>query len=355
MKSIYAFLLTLASCGEHAIFADCPPAKACKKGYSCQPNPVVEPPSDDVYLGTLPSSLQIKWPKSPTTNRTIEVSTVDQFNAEASKPGTKIIVKNNLSANIALTADDMEMEIKSGVKVQALTIEKGRKRIFIHGGELGSIELQPPIQFWPTPWVYKSEWMIEDVKIDGVKVFPTNGGLMGLMLRGKRIAVTNSDITAIDYSVWTGDTGDFKNEDLILAKNKFKSSSGGQSTIRLVGNVRSVVVDNRLQNGEAVGNKHNYRIHGTSSYNFAARNVLVNSGVMIGTQAGDSVDHAWFNDTVIYHNTSDLFNIGWPAVQNFQAKNNKAYTNAWGCFYCNPPKETWDFQNNLRFPYQAAP
>ena len=95
--------------------------------------------------------------------------------------------------------------------------------------------------------------------------------------------------------------------------------------------LRSVVVDSTLQNSNESSfdpslddpfavdppsnTKHNYRIHGHSDLNFAARNVLINSGMMFaGLEDGfadpplDHIGHMWVNDNTFHHRVPDLFN-----------------------------------------------
>lgn len=319
----------------------CPQAQTCASGYSCQPNPV----STD--LGQIPFS--INKPAKPVTTRAVEVLNAAQLLPELSKSGSKITIKGSIDQDIVINGNDMELIVLPGITLRKLSFGDGKKRIRVEGGSYISVQFASPISFWPTVSQHP-ENMNEDITLDSIKV---TGAPIALSIKGKRIHVLNSDIEALNYSVWVGDTQDIRNQDLFFSKNKFHSTTGAEATFRAYTTDRLVLIDSRLQNGMTQGGKHNYRLHGVLNYAYAARNVLVNSGVMLGTMAGDTLDHIWFNDNVVYHNTPDLFNIG--NVLTMEAKGNKAYTNAWNCFYCQTPKTTWDFSNNLRLPYQVAP
>ena len=123
--------------------------------------------------------------------------------------------------------------------------------------------------------------------------------------------VYNSAIRGQAYSVWSGDAGPYQTEDLVLACSTFRSHAAAgernEATVRLVSVLRSVVVDSTLQNSNEgsfdptvndpflvdppSNTKHNYRIHGHSDLNFAARNLLINHARRRSSPAAAAVTH----------------------------------------------------------------
>jgi hypothetical protein len=84
----------------------------------------------------------------------------------------------------------------------------------------------------------------------------------------------------------------------------------------LVSAKRSVTIDNRFRNSF----KHNFRVHGASSLAFAARNTMVNTGVMFGTMPNDDIDKLWFDQNTFFQEAPDLFNLDTSlAVMRFDA------------------------------------
>jgi hypothetical protein len=114
--------------------------------------------------------------------------------------------------------------------------------------------------------------------------------------------------------------------------------------------VRSAVVGNRLTNGA----KHNYRIHGRSDLNWASRNVLINSGVMLDTMEGDEIGKQWFEDNVFYHAMPSLLEI--PAdIPSVTMRGNTIYSDVWSCLFCRDLPAGYTFEDNTMLPYQAPP
>jgi hypothetical protein len=168
-------------------------------------------------------------------------------------------------------------------------------------------------------------------------------------VRGLRIAIVGSDVTAGRYSVWCGDTASFQSEDLILLDNVFRSA-GPEATVRFVSVLRSATVGNIMSNTL----KHNYRIHGVSDLNYAAHNLLVNTGVMFGRMEGDSLNRVFFDDNTFHHTAPDLLNPD-TAIRALSAHDNVAYTNVWSQFYAGSVMPGWDLANNVIRPYQPPP
>jgi hypothetical protein len=137
-------------------------------------------------------------------------------------------------------------------------------------------------------------------------------------------------------------------EDLIVASSTFRSA-GPEATIRMHDVVRSVVVDNVLENGA----KHNYRVHGRSDLAYAARNVLVRTGVMIGNQPGDRVGAVFFEANTLYHDAPSLLEIEIPAIRRFVCRGNTVYTDRWDRLYAyDGIGDGWTIEANTRLPYR---
>lgn len=117
---------------------------------------------------------------------------------------------------------------------------------------------------------------------------------------------------------------------------------------------RSVVVDNVLCNPQ----KHNYRVEGRSDLVFAARNTLVDAGLMLASQPGDDVGTVWFRENVLHHRTPSLLVVDDPPgskLQRFVAGGNTIYSDDWDCFLCVEAPAGWDVDGQTILPYQPHP
>jgi hypothetical protein len=155
----------------------------------------------------------------------------------------------------------------------------------------------------------------------------------------------------VRYGLWPGDTDVFGSEDVIVAGNDVRVD-GPEATIRLVHVTRSAVVGNRLANPS----KHNYRVHGRSSDNRAARNLLVGTGMMLGTLPTDEVaiERQWVDGNVLHHDAPSLLELDRRLV-GLTMRGNLVYTNVWDCFVCVPTQPSWIVEGNVRQPYRAPP
>jgi hypothetical protein len=298
-------------------------------------------------VGTLPAELQLRWPRPPRTTREVEVGSLAEFESAAAQAGTRVVVTSDLRGGPAtVNASDIDVVVRPGVRIDKLVIGPGQKRVAVHGGHYQAIGMTLPAQFWPTR-VAKPEWSNEDVIIDGVKI---DAPEIGIGIYGRRVAVLRSEISAQTYCIWSEAIMDIGSEDIVLAGNRLKSA-GPEATVRLVSAQRTVTVDNVLENSM----KHNYRIHGRSDLNYAARNVLVNTGVMIGTGDDDQIGRAWFEGNTFYHTAPDLFHPERSRIKSLHVRDNVAYTNVWKCFMCGAVPEAWRESGNRILPYRKAP
>jgi hypothetical protein len=312
------------------------------------PPPSAPPPSGALSvasLGALPAELSgLRWPTRPSTSREVTATNAAQINAEARVSGTRIRVVGAVGGDITINANDVEIIADGATSLGRVTIARGIQRVRVEGGRYTGFFLSYPAQ-WPGP-TYQSSWMIEDVAIENVSVAASD---MAFDIRGRRIAIARSRITAGRYSVWCGDTGPMQTEDLILFDNVF-NSAGPEATVRFVSVLRSAVVSNTLVNTF----KHNYRVHGVSDLNFAADNLLINTGVMLGRMAGDSLGRVWFDDNVFHHTAPDLFNPD-TAISRLYARRNTVHDNGHATFYGGAMSAGWDVSSNVMGPYTAPP
>src|SRR5690606_15034437 len=136
-------------------------------------------------------------------------------------------------------------------------------------------------------------------------------------------------------------------EDLVIAGNHF-DSAGPESTVRLVGVRRAVVVDNTLSNPL----KHDFRVHGVSDAIVFARNRLINTGIMVGSMEGDAIGSVWILDNEMHHVAPSLFEIGTERVRRLVARGNRVFSDRWNCFVCGRPRRGWEIGDNTVAPYR---
>ncbi len=308
-----------------------------------QSGPIEQPSAARYPLGALPSELaSVHWPEPPHIVRVVAVDGAGSspvIDAE----GTRVLVRAPIE-HLHVRASDVEIRVAQGARVAQLTVERGVSRILVAGGTYGAIELPVPARHVPAPPVWRPDWLVTDVTIDGVDVDAAD---TAFALRGRRVAILNSRATAARYSIWCGDTHDFHSEDLVIAGNRF-DSAGPEATVRLVAVRRAVVVDNVLSNTL----KHDFRVHGASDAVLFARNRLVNTGLMIGSMPDDRIGAVWVLDNELHHVVPSLFEIGRERVQRLTVRGNRVYSDRWRCFVCGGARPGWDVADNPVAPYR---
>lgn len=298
-------------------------------------------------LGALPSELEaLAWPAAPNVTSEVTVTSADELAAAAATPGTRILASGVQGGDVRVTASDVEIIADAASSLGQLSIAQGVQRLRVQGGRWTGVRIDVPADFSGGA-SYRPELMAEDIWLEKLTI--DSGGESAYEIRGKRIAILENDVTAGRYSIWCGDTGPFQTEDLILYGNTFRSA-GPESTVRLVSVLRSATVSNVLSNTY----KHNYRIHGVSDLNFASDNLLVGTGVMMGTMEGDSLGTVWFDDNVMHHDAPDLFNPA-PSIAALFARRNTVYAAQHGEFFGGAPSPGWDLSENQMAPYQDPP
>lgn len=288
----------------------------------------------------------VAWPRPPQIVREARVTGPEDATA-AVQSGTRVVVAVSLD-RLEVAASDVEVVVEPGVRIGVLRIAHRLSRVVVRGGRFGAIEVDIPGTFYPEER-WDPSWRTTDLLVDGVEVDAADTAF--LLRGGVRMAVIRSRAHAARYGVWLGDTADFESEDIVIAGNDLRVD-GAEPTVRLVHVRRAAVVGNRLENPD----KHNYRVHGRSSDHWAARNVLVGGGVMIGTLPTDlwAIERASFDDNTLHHDLPSLLELD-PRSLALTLRRNHVYTDVWDCFLCVPAQPTWVVEDNVREPFRPAP
>jgi hypothetical protein len=307
------------------------PVLAVDAGPAPDPGPVT------YDLGTPPTGLELHWPAPPTIVREVRVTQPDEL-AAALTSGTRITLAVSVP-RVVIAVSDLELIVEDGVHVDLLLIDHRLARIRVRGGSYGAIQVEIPGTYYPSE-EWHAEWRTTDILIDDVDVEASDTAF--LLRGGVRMAVTNSRAHAVRYGVWLGDTADFGSEDIIVAGNH----------IRVVHVARSAVVGNRLENTS----KHNYRTHGRSRENWAARNVLVGTGMMLGTLPSDNwvIERQWVEGNTLHHTVPSLLELDARLVD-LVMRDNRTYTDVWDCFVCVSVQPSWVIENNVVEGYRPPP
>jgi uncharacterized protein YegP (UPF0339 family) len=306
-------------------------------------------PVSDYDLGGLPAELEIRWPEPPTIEQEETITSTDGDTVRCDRPHTRYLIETEVN-RLVVGASDVAIAVAEEARVGSAFVEREVARVRFDGGRYGSIELAVPADFTTDPPTWREAWLVADVLVEGVDIDAPDGGLI---LRGKRIAVLSSRIHARRYPIWVGDTDDFRSEDVIVADSELVAD-GPEATLRMVSVLRSVVVDNVLSNPQ----KHNYRVEGASDLAFAARNTLVDAGLMLASQPGDDVGTVWFRENVLHHRTHSLLVVDDPPgsqLRRFVASDNTVYSDDWDCFLCVEAPAGWDVVEHTIRPYQPYP
>lgn len=363
--------------------------------YVCEPGPL--PPSKQVQdipdLGPLPNKRFVTWPTPPSIERDVHIRTLQEFrdlfdNPKIDKSRTRFYFHTNIDHDqvVNVNASDVEIVIMPGFKLHNVVLNSPVHRVTISGcelpdgceisgrGEVGRIRASIAESISSPIETNEDSGYITDVLIDGITLNNSDGDTLcqsdghncdGVTFRGvRRGAVINSTISSLVYPI-----GAWKplsnlpiiaqNEDIIIANNRLYSKGYtrdsmdfSEATVRMHDSVRTVTVHNRLQNGDDGSRirKHNYRIHGFpdkggAHFAYAACNLFVHSGVMVGEGADEDddgrpipeyVSHYWFNSNQFYQLAPSLYQMGRPPlhnVQNVRVRGNRAYSNSHTDFY----------------------
>lgn len=287
----------------------------------------------------------IVWPAAPRIEREVDAINREQLEAAIAVPGTRVRAFGDHDGILVLGVSDVAIELASGARIERLLIAQGVHRVSISGGEVGSIELAPPIRFGDRePRVIDDLW-VRDVRIESVRITASDSALV---VRGHRIAIVNVDVVAERYCVWVGDTMGVPSEDIRIASSRL-ASAGPEATVRMHDVVRAIVVDSRLSNTL----KHNVRLHGRSDMVFIGRNVLVGTGAMMANQAGDQLERIWFVGNTVHQRREGTLVVAAEQLTVLTAMENVVYTDAFSEFehgYPDAPPR-WRVERNRIAPF----
>lgn len=379
--------------------------------YICTPGPL--PPINKIQdisdLGPLPRGMTVTWPTPPSIPSGSDVSIrsanfQNEYVNRLNKSGTRFRFQENITEAIVVpeNTSDVEIIIDPGVKLHSIELRPSVHRVKISGcersdgceitgrGEVGRIRVSiyDPIE------TNEDSGYITDVLIDGITLnnsqedplCQTDGNdCDGVTFRGvRRGTVINSTISSLVYPIaaWNPLSPPpitAQNKDIIVANNRLHSKGYtrdsipdpirvSEATVRMHDSVNTVTMHNRLQNGDldSARGKHNYRIHGHpskggASYAYAACNLFVNTGVMIGEGGYDpappreDVRHYWFNSNLFYQRADSLYQMGLTpdvAVHDAEIRGNRAYSDLHTHFYSpDSPPADWIIRDNPVVPY----
>lgn len=339
------------------------------------------------HLGSLPTGMSVSWPTPSSIKMHVHIRTIKDFQnlyESPDKSGKRFYFHVNINHEVLVDASDVDIIIMPGVKLRNIVLAPTVQRVKIssHGvdpgsrGEVGKISA---VRTLPGSG-YITDVLIDNIALNSERSLCLDPNeCFGITLRGvRRVAIVNSLVNSLVYPVWADSATDnsaiAQNEDIIIANNRMHSVEGIQATVRMHDSVETVTVHNRLQNGGDSGPwRHNYRIHGIPSrggalYAYAACNLLVNSGVMIGeggTSSGEpeEVRHYWFNNNQFHQRDNSLYQMSPSAVHDVEIRGNRAYSLVpWHlkdlrCIYCPEPRPVgWVIMDNvLLTPYISPP
>jgi hypothetical protein len=335
--------------------------------------------------------MSVTWPTPPAIDGGRDDVHINSVNFEASyvrrdKSRTRFVFGANINQPVIVDASDVEIVIMPGFKLRNIVLESNVQRVKIASdgvspasrGEVGQIFAERTLP---------GNRYITDVLIDNIALNSerslcpeSTNDCIGIKLRGvRRVAIVNSSVNSLVYPIWadsvTDNTDVAQNEDIIIANNRMHSMEGTQATVRMHDSMRTVTMHNRLQNGVDSSDpennwRHNYRIHGIPSlggarYAYAACNLLVNSGVMVGEGGTnpvvpEDVRHYWFNNNQFHQRAPSLYQMSMTDVHNVEIKGNRASSLVpWhlDCFYCPPgaPAHWVIVDNEPVVPYVSPP
>ncbi len=299
------------------------------------------PPYD---VGLLPQNLVLEWPSPPEIDRELVVRTDADVENGFFESNTRLRVRGDIDL-LLLDADDVEVVVDRGVRIESVLVSRGRRRIHFIGGTYGEIVLEPP-HLIPPPPEWRAEGMIEDVLFESITV---DSGNPAMSIRGRRVALLRSRVSSAGTAFYVGDTTPIPSEDIVVADCVLESSGAGP-TLVLNQVERAVVVDSWLINPTTFG----YVVSGTSDWTYAASNTFVGGGASIGTRPGSNVDVAWFWVNTIYH-SSVLLALDPAHIRELHLVSNTIFSDRVTCAWCATVLAGWNVAGNRVSPYERPP
>ncbi|MBX3707353.1 MAG: hypothetical protein KF911_12050 [Pseudomonadales bacterium] len=274
-SNVTALLLVLAL-AAHSASAPMPP---CLEGGGC-----LNEPYD---LGSVPFAFS--WPDPPITQRTIEVTTIEQFRSAVQQSNARVLVAaGNYRGNLNVTGSDLDIVVSNNATITGVLVwgnglvSQRPARIRWTGGNLidGGMQLQPI-----------EDLLVNDFFIDNLASNSPEGihnltGLSGVQRQGwNRMAWINSTIrlrggsSAGGWAFYTSPNG---GSDLILANVKVQTTAGQNN--RFMG-VRNLIIVDSAFNPDGLS-ANGMRIHNSSS------NVFMRDSIVRGIFKMDPVNQS---------------------------------------------------------------
>ncbi|MFM6130122.1 MAG: hypothetical protein ACKPBV_15580 [Sphaerospermopsis kisseleviana] len=316
------------------------------------------PPKKAAAAAPVEAPFKVTEPKPPVTTNSVNLSQPEPLN----RAGTRYTVVGQLNGTVTFSASDVELVVPRGAFVRQVAVTGAVSRIKLSGpGTIGQLSIQAGEL---TDATFEDVSVISDPALcqpaaTGYNPYPNE--CFGIFLRKvRRVAIRNVTVASLVYAIWS----DGGSEDILVENSRFHSTLGAQATLRLHDVTRLIVRGNRLENGAPSGDsfRHNFRIHGRSRDVFAANNLFVNSGVMIGEGGGgeEIVQRFWFMNNRMHQVADSLFQMGTAGVTEATISDNQAFSRiAWhrsNGFYtpANPPA-SWTIRRNTVSEYSPAP
>ncbi|MEQ8892220.1 MAG: hypothetical protein RID93_31530, partial [Sandaracinaceae bacterium] len=298
-------------------------------------------------LGVLPEEVSaLRWAEAPRISREVTVRSRAELLRETSVSGSRVRVEGDLGAGaLQLRADDVEVIAPRTSHLGALTVGRGVKRVRVVGGVWSSIEIEPPAT-WSPRFEARAEWLAEDIWFSHVTV---DADEIALKVRGRRVVVAHSDLTASRHALWVGDTYDAQTEDLTLYDTVL-DAVGGQATAQVHDAARVVFFHSQLIHPSRPALEAHGRVEGL----FVADSVFVHGGAVLGGQAEDAVSDVRFEHDIFHHDVGALFAPD-GRVDGVVAQHNLAYSDLADAFHNGAMGRDWVMRDNQVQPYRAVP
>lgn len=262
-------------------------------------------------LGDLPFA--ISWPESPNLVDDVEVSPSSIQSQMAS--GRRLILAAGDYGDIAITANDVELQIQSGVNIGLINVGGSRIRI-----------IGTPARDHRIRAIWATNTSETDLFLDGLNI--VSGDDLDPWdqqneFRMSRTAILRSYIDMTGHSMYMGAggfnniiiAGNYINQHRVHSSDDLASASNTQAGPRIHNVHTGVFVGNRSRN---IG-KQSFRLHaphaGGDTFNWVIRgNEFVGSGIQLrpnsGAGAGAQVYDVWLENNDWYHFTNVVIELG---------------------------------------------
>ena len=235
--------------------------------------------------GSWGPQVPIQFPNLPVTTRSVNVSTPQQFNMEASVSGTEIVITSGWAGNInvAVSVSDIDVVIPAGVSIGGIEIG-----VFPRLDPISRVRIRGPVPGTHSGGrfgQYRDFGLASDIIIDGVDMngdsgFPRGETNQAFRANATRIAVLNTRAIAAGY-IWLGSA-----RHVIIANSNFYH---GAATRSATGFLEGWGIRNTGGPVTIVGS----RIEGTRYHNIRVQSVggsgellYVSDSVLVGVHEG---------------------------------------------------------------------